>query len=82
VKFLIDSADGERFQFTLLASDGHVVATGCPCTDKGEVLAGIAAMMQDLADARIEDRTTSSGGTDGRVPATAAIGRPGYPPPI
>jgi hypothetical protein len=82
VKFLIDSADGEQFRFILIGVDGRVVATGPPCSDKGEVLAGIAAMMHAVGDACIEDRTAMSIQMDGREAVPARIGRSGNPPPI
>jgi hypothetical protein len=82
MKVVIKSVGDGMFCFTLLESDGQVLATGRSCRDKGMVLADIATVMHEVGAAVVEDRTGGLGATDGRRLASAIIGRPGSPPPI
>jgi hypothetical protein len=56
-KFELKAAKGGKFMFTLKAANGKVVLTSETCASTKSVNNGIASVMQNAPEARVDDLT-------------------------
>ena len=73
-KFVIKKGTIGKFRFSLLSTNGKVVATSEAYNTKASALGGVRAVKSLAADAAIEDQTTkewAAGEADRKTAATA-----------
>ena len=67
-KFVLESGTTGKFRFSLLASNGKVIATSEAYETKSAALRGIESVRRNAAGARLEDTTEKNGAsTSSRV---------------
>lgn len=73
-KFLVKKGTTGKFRFSLLSTNGQVVATSEAYNSKASAMGGIRAVKSLAADAAIEDQTTKAW-ADGEVDRNASAQR-------
>lgn len=73
-KFVVKKGTTGKFRFSLVSTNGQVVATSEAYNSKASAMAGIRSVKKLAADAQIEDQTTKewAAGEPARKAATAA----------
>ena len=73
-KFVVKKGSTGKFRFSLLSTNGQVVATSEAYNSKASAMGGIRSVKKLAADAEIEDQTTKewAAGEDARKSAAAA----------
>ena len=73
-KFVVKKGSTGKFRFTLLSTNGQVVATSETYNTKASAMGGIRSVKKLAADAEIEDQTTKewAAGEETRKAAAAA----------
>ena len=73
-KFVVKKGTTGKFRFSLLSTNGQVVATSEPYNTKASAMNGIKAVRTISGDATLEDQTTKewAAGADARKAAAAA----------
>jgi uncharacterized protein YegP (UPF0339 family) len=73
-KFVVKKGSTGKFRFSLLSTNGQIVATSEAYNSKASAMGGIRSVKSLAADAAIEDQTTKewAAGEDDRKAAAAA----------
>ena len=73
-KFVVKKGSTGKFRFSLLSTNGQVVATSEAYNSKASAMGGIRSVKKLAADAEIEDQTTKewAAGEEARKAASAA----------
>jgi uncharacterized protein len=73
-KFVVKKGSTGKFRFSLLSTNGQVVATSEAYNSKASAMGGIKSVRSLAADAVLEDQTTKewAAGADARKAAAAA----------
>jgi len=73
-KFVVKKGSTGKFRFSLLSTNGQIVATSEAYNSKASAMGGIRSVKSLAADAEIEDQTTKewAAGEDARRVAAAA----------
>jgi len=73
-KFVVKKGTTGKFRFSLLSTNGQIVATSEAYNSKASAMGGIRSVKSLAADAEIEDQTTKlwAAGEDDRKAAAAA----------
>ena len=73
-KFVVKKGTTGKFRFSLLSTNGQIVATSEAYNSKASAMGGIRAVKSLAADAELEDQTTKewAAGEDARKAAAAA----------
>jgi uncharacterized protein YegP (UPF0339 family) len=73
-KFVVKKGSTGKFRFSLLSTNGQIVATSEAYNTKASAMGGIRSVRSLAADANIEDQTTKewAAGEDARKTAAAA----------
>ncbi len=73
-KFVVKKGSTGKFRFSLLSTNGQIVATSEAYNTKASAMGGIRSVKKLAADAEIEDQTTkdwAAGEADRKAAATA-----------
>ncbi|WP_433221653.1 YegP family protein [Dactylosporangium sp. CS-047395] len=60
MKFVVKKTSNDQFRFTIVASNGQVVATSETYTRKAAALDTIASLQRNIGTAEIDDQTTTA----------------------
>ena len=73
-KFVVKKGSTGKFRFSLLSTNGQIVATSEAYNTKASAMGGIRSVKKMAADAEIEDQTTKewAAGEDARKAAASA----------
>jgi uncharacterized protein YegP (UPF0339 family) len=73
-KFVVKKGSTGKFRFSLLSTNGQIVATSEAYNSKASAMGGIRSVKSLAADAAVEDQTTKewAAGEDDRKAAAAA----------
>jgi uncharacterized protein YegP (UPF0339 family) len=73
-KFVVKKGSTGKFRFSLLSTNGQIVATSEAYNSKASAMNGIRSVKKLAGDAEIEDQTTKewAAGEDARKAATSA----------
>ncbi len=73
-KFVVKKGSTGKFRFSLLSTNGQIVATSEAYNSKASAMGGIRSVKSLAADATVEDQTTKewAAGEDDRKTAAAA----------